>query len=667
MYFNLGSTVKMERATLLTLLVASLVCRGEAASVFNWIWGKGPDETTVLVADGVPLVSIPYESMTEDEKFLQEAAKFTEIQVSSPLETCQHKVIMRIRTSCSDMTEEELAKLSVNLLNCQSAVEGRKMFPCTEEMSLKQCTTDMDADMWNAYHLMSNRARAVCYAARSTQFRALTELTVNKLMQTAHTQIKTLGSLKDSQDRLEEQTVQALSSLSEGNQALLEQQQHLKDAQAAAYNLVTSNLRDLSNEKALIRTGHTQLAAMAEDIRTKLEEASQNLEQQAIERGENQQEILQDLMNIQEQAELIWDKIESSTNRIFTQHEEALVQYELTLQKLAQINETIQFIWNITNTMRSEMDQKLNWLTDYIGDTGEQLHKMYRTGLHIVYILCAMIVAAFLQAPLLTRITILGIVPLNLASYLKHGMEACLDFTSLTALIFLITAMHFLMVGIQRLFGPKPRIVRPEPVQLINQNGHTNGAAQNYSHAKFRAPQAPSISLYAKLRRSTWQLYNIVRYQTNRCIQKCGSLLQSATSWSRQGLTQREELSCSYMPSRKTREDLVPNFESPSLLSDDATDFENSNVENDGLHFDELRNLVDANELRRRLRRIEGSVSSSTHSHQRSPSRSVTPSYGASRVLCSALTKSGRRCRLIATNDQCFCSRHSDRSSVMGD
>jgi len=54
----------------------------------------------------------------------------------------------------------------------------------------------MDADMWNAYHLMSNRARAVCYAARSTQFRALTELTVNKLMQSAHSQIETLQSLK---------------------------------------------------------------------------------------------------------------------------------------------------------------------------------------------------------------------------------------------------------------------------------------------------------------------------------------------------------------------------------------------------------------------------------------------------------------------------------------
>lgn len=50
--------------------------------------------------------------------------------------------------------------------------------------------------MWNAYHIMSNRARVVCYAARSVQFRALTKLTANKLMKYAHSQIEALSSLK---------------------------------------------------------------------------------------------------------------------------------------------------------------------------------------------------------------------------------------------------------------------------------------------------------------------------------------------------------------------------------------------------------------------------------------------------------------------------------------
>lgn len=49
---------------------------------------------------------------------------------------------------------------------------------------IRECTSSMDPDTWNSYLLMSNRARAVCYSIRQAQFRGLTELTVNKLMDT---------------------------------------------------------------------------------------------------------------------------------------------------------------------------------------------------------------------------------------------------------------------------------------------------------------------------------------------------------------------------------------------------------------------------------------------------------------------------------------------------
>lgn len=79
------------------------------------------------------------------------------------------------------------------------------------------------------------------------------------------------------------------------------------------------------------------------------------------------------------------------------------------------------------------------------------------------------------------------------------------------------------MVGIQRVFGPRTKIVRSEPVQIINQNGHTNGSAQNYvsSHNSRQSPQVPSVSLYARLKKNTWEVYDIIRIQTNRCIRKC--------------------------------------------------------------------------------------------------------------------------------------------------
>lgn len=127
------------------------------------------------------LPSVPYEIATNDEKFLQEATKLIGIKMSE-LDLCHHRVILKLQNSCHDMNAEELGKLSVMLLNCQSNSEGRILYECTDNMSLKGCTTSMDPDTWNAYHLITNRAKAVCVATRHEQFRGLTELTVNKLM-----------------------------------------------------------------------------------------------------------------------------------------------------------------------------------------------------------------------------------------------------------------------------------------------------------------------------------------------------------------------------------------------------------------------------------------------------------------------------------------------------
>lgn len=96
--------------------------------------------------------------------------------------------------------------------------------------------------------------------------------------------------------------------------------------------------------------------------------------EQATERGENHQELLEDLEKIQTQTQLLWEKIEISTNRIIEQNLEAAQQYEETLMKLERINQTIVYIWDLTNQMRTEIDKKLGWITEYIGTTG-----MYNT------------------------------------------------------------------------------------------------------------------------------------------------------------------------------------------------------------------------------------------------------------------------------------------------
>lgn len=134
-----------------------------------------------MVGTEVDLPGVLYEITDNDEKFLQQASKLIGANLSE-LDLCHHRVVLKLRNSCHELNAEQLGKLSVMLLNCQSNSEGRTVFECTDTMSLKDCTSDMDSDTWNAYHLITNRAKAVCVATRHEQFRGLTEITVNKLM-----------------------------------------------------------------------------------------------------------------------------------------------------------------------------------------------------------------------------------------------------------------------------------------------------------------------------------------------------------------------------------------------------------------------------------------------------------------------------------------------------
>lgn len=76
---------------------------------------------------------MPYEVNANDEKFLREATKLIGSNLSD-LDICHHRVILKLRKCCHELNAEQLGKLSVMLLNCQSYSEGRTMYDCTENM-----------------------------------------------------------------------------------------------------------------------------------------------------------------------------------------------------------------------------------------------------------------------------------------------------------------------------------------------------------------------------------------------------------------------------------------------------------------------------------------------------------------------------------------------------
>lgn len=76
--------------------------------------------------------------------------------------------------------------------------------------SLSDCTQPMDAHTWNTYHIISNRARSVCYATRQQQFRRQTEMAVNKLSAATIEQLQAMDDLAVSQHQIKQATEDSL-------------------------------------------------------------------------------------------------------------------------------------------------------------------------------------------------------------------------------------------------------------------------------------------------------------------------------------------------------------------------------------------------------------------------------------------------------------------------
>lgn len=159
----------------------------------------------------------------------------------------------------------------------------------------------MDSDTWNAYHIVSNRARSVCYATRQQLFRHRAEHTVNALISTATSQLDAMKDLKvrlgfkkkkkknfilqisgfldswiifkqEGQVELKELTAASLDKLLEGHSALQAQQGKLHEGQEQMTSSLRDNLERLGQEKALIASGQELVAQLIQGITQRMGE-----------------------------------------------------------------------------------------------------------------------------------------------------------------------------------------------------------------------------------------------------------------------------------------------------------------------------------------------------------------------------------------------------------
>ncbi|KAK9402866.1 protein brambleberry-like [Crotalus adamanteus] len=418
-----------------------------SSGFFGWLTQKAPptpvpnaEPPAVAAApDPAGLARVPFEMDTADERFLAE----TQPVDLSLLDSCHHKVISQLRTTCADLEEEELAKLGVGLFNCQAGAEGRRTYLCTEDMSLAECTAGMDPDTWNAYHIISNRARAVCYATRQVEFKRRAQHMVNALVSTAVGQLEAMETLKRSQEELKQLTAESLQRVVSTQEGLLSQQETLRGGQVQMEEALSSNLERLVQEKALIASGQRQVAELLEGITRRMENVSSHLNQQDVELQEGHQSILRDLSQLQRRAQEVYSKLDTNVGLFLAHQKQTTLYHDELLGKLRKMNETFGLVLQTMEHMQTKVEGRLQHIQRFISWAGFSLSSVYTCVLHMLYFLLAALIMTFLQIPGASRALLLVVVVANALFELHHTVS--LGFTSLTGLLALSVAVNVLL------------------------------------------------------------------------------------------------------------------------------------------------------------------------------------------------------------------------------
>ncbi|XP_072244748.1 protein brambleberry [Leuresthes tenuis] len=598
------------------MLTVCMLTWPAASGLFEWLRQTPPPPAAPPPSPAAaPLrEDAQFELATADEKFLAEAKQLE----LSPLDSCHYRVVAQLKSNCENLHEENLAKLGVELFNCQAEIEGRRTFPCTEEMTIKECTEDMDSDTWNAYHIVSNRARSVCYATRQQLFRRRAEHTVNALISTATSQLNTMKDLKEGQLELKELTAASLDKLLEGHSALQAQQGKLHEGHEQMESSMRENLERLGQEKALIASGQELVAQLIQGITKRMENVSEHLQIQSSEVQDGHKEIVKDLTDVRHQAHDIYQKIDHSMSE-FLQYQDQTSQYYADLMnKLERMNSTLGVTLHYLDTMQSRIEERLRMIQGYLGWAGLSLTAMWTCVAHTSYFVLCAVLLVFLRCSGFSRAMLLLMVPLNAVAEVKQ--QPALDLVSLSLLLFTASLGHWFVKQLSACFQMRGTPAAPLPLAVMEPQKEPVSSCYSYPHSS--TPQRDE-----KDNLMDDDLLNQDSFLS-------GDLGISAVS----------------PPHKKPEPSFMPagalNHSTPRLLPLPVF----SQGRADDIPLKNLGGVFDA---------VNDSHDFGNDSRSASPARSlVSNSSLLGRHLCNGITKTGKACKKRAVPGQEYCRMH---------
>lgn len=251
----------------------------------------------------------------------------------------------------------------------------------------------MTPEAHQAYNYMTHRAVGICSAMKQDQYRALAEITVNRLMQAAQSQVSAMNEALKTQRRLNEMGSYNFKELNENDLKMKEKQAESMEKLQHAENLIEENLVSLQQELLLRQKAEEKLSEIkesAEHISAKLELHVQELH---------------------EGHELLLDDVKEISKNMRKNNQDMLVHYEETLMFLENFKSVTAVLSQIGTTTKMLLESGLEMFPEHRLEVSQEFVSF---GLfNLVYFVCGMIYMLFINAENFTKGVLIGLVAFN--------------------------------------------------------------------------------------------------------------------------------------------------------------------------------------------------------------------------------------------------------------
>ena len=130
----------------------------------------------------------------DEERRALGKSKLRELERHSESSPCWKDAVSQLDASCKDLTDMQQSRLAVAFANCHLAKSARQTYPCTDSMTIEECTRDIDPVSFQTYTEFFTHTGHICYFLQSQLWQERTENVISRLS----------DSSKEALDKLEE-------------------------------------------------------------------------------------------------------------------------------------------------------------------------------------------------------------------------------------------------------------------------------------------------------------------------------------------------------------------------------------------------------------------------------------------------------------------------------